>query len=131
MIYLSELKIGCICTVKKSFVVSHNIHEDFTKNGSRPFVIAEIKEYGIIWLVPCYSHCKEYSNITKRFYFTLNTPSGIEKYLDYRNMIPVDCNAINSIYTPTQNTIPILEGQDLKTFLIKYRSNKTYLKRNL
>ena len=131
MIHLSELKIGHICTVKKSFVISHNIHEDFTKNGSRPFVIAEIKDYGIIWIVPCYSHCKEYNEGTSRFYFTLNTPSGIIKYLNYRNMIPVDCNAISSIYTPSQNTIPVLEGQTLKTFLIKYKSNKTYLKKNI
>lgn len=48
MIYLSELNVGQICTVKKTYVIENGISEDFTKEGNRPFVIAEIKEHGII-----------------------------------------------------------------------------------
>lgn len=129
MIYLSELNVGQICTVKKTYVIENGISEDFTKEGNRPFVIAEIKEHGIIWLVPSYSHCAEYSQKTKDFYFTTTTPSGNIKFLNYRNMIPIDCNNINSLYTPSQNTINNLTGADLRNFLIKYKSNKKYLKK--
>ena len=83
MIYLSELNVGQICTVKKTYVIENGISEDFTKEGNRPFVIAEIKEHGIIWLVPSYSHCAEYSQKTKDFYFTVATPSGDIKFLNY------------------------------------------------
>ena len=48
MIYLSKLNVGQICTVKKTYVIENGISEDFTKEGNRPFVIAEIKEHGII-----------------------------------------------------------------------------------
>lgn len=129
MIYLSELYVGQICTIKKTYVIENGISEAFTKEGNRPFVIAEIKEYGIVWLIPSYSHCAEFNQNTKDFYFTTNTANGDIKYLNYRNMIPINCNGINSLYTPSQNTISNLTGTDLKNFLIKYKSNKKYLKK--
>lgn len=131
MVNFTDLTIGGLCTIIKAYVKENNIDTDFTKNSKRPFVIAEITDWGIIWVVPCFSHCYEYSNLTKQFYFTLYTPNGDIKYLNYRNMIPVSIEDISSIYSPSNNTIQTLHGDQLLNFLSKYRSNKKYLKQNL
>lgn len=130
MFYICDLQIGELCTVKKSFVKRNGFDLDFVKDTKRPFVISEITDYGAIWLVPCYSNCAEYSDKVKNFYFTIQTPNGQTKYINYRDMIVVTCADISNKYSPSDDTIQFLTGNELKNYLIKYKFNKKYLAKN-
>ena len=128
---LYEIKIGGIYGIRKSFIKRTGIHEDFIKNGKRPFVVAEINEnVGAIWLVPSFSN-SENNNNTVNHFFIVSTPNGEQKYLDYRNIIVITVDDILCEFKATENTISPLKDNELKNFLIKYRSNKRYLRKHL
>lgn len=125
------LKVGDVVFLKKSVTAKYKFNPQFIKKGQRPFVVAKITEYNAFWVVPSYSNCSDYSDITQKYYQIVTTPNGDIKYLKFRDTIVISKEDIHR--TNQANGLIYLSDSERKEFArrfrsicIKFKNNRTY-----
>lgn len=119
---------GDVIFLKKSVVKKYGFNPSFIKKGNRPFVIGKITEYGAFWVVPSYSNCSDYSEITKKYYQKVYTPDGECKYLKFRDMIVIEKADISG--KRTSGNIISLSSEEILDFKKKFIKIRSLLQSN-
>ena len=123
-----SLEAGEVIWLKKSTVTKYGFNPDFIKEGKRPFVFGEIKDFGAVWVVPSYSNCSDYSEHTQKYYMKAYTPNGDQKYLKFRDMIVVRITDI--IIKNTGSNVIALNNSEKLEFSKKFKKVKKIIQNN-